>query len=171
MGDLFSLVVLAGGLAIWLELALRAASVELAIFFMPLAFAGLVWPATAHWAKRLLHVLGALLFAKPVIVAALCLGDNALTSTKAGPSSLVTGAAILLMAAFAPMVLLKLVPMVEVSAIAHLQGVSRQPFHAAERSYRPRHGRRRPGCRYPHCRLSRPAAARQRQSTVGPGEP
>ena len=129
-----SLVALCGGLALWLELVLRAAAVELAIFFMPLAFAGLVWPATAHWAKRLLEVLAALLLSKPVIVGALCLGANALTSQAAGPSSLVTGTAILLMAAFAPFALLKLVPMVEMAGIAHLQGMSRQPVHAAERS-------------------------------------
>jgi len=128
-----SLVVIAGGVAIWLELILRSAAVELSVFFMPLALAGLVWPATAHWARRLSEVLGALLLAKPVVVGALCLGTSALASAKAGPSSIVTGAGILLMAAFAPMVLLKLVPVVEVSAIAHLEGVSRRPFHAAER--------------------------------------
>jgi len=93
-----------------------------------------VWPATAHWAKRLVEILGALLLAKPVIVAALCLGDNALTSADRGVSSMVTGAAILLLAAFSPMVVLKLVPVVEVSAVAHLQGVSRQPIYAAERA-------------------------------------
>jgi hypothetical protein len=134
VGALIGLVVIGGGLALWLELALRAAAVELAVYFMPLALAGLVWPATAHWAKRLLELLGALLLAKPVVVGALCLGANALTSARAGPSSMVTGAAILLLAAFAPMVLLKLVPIVEVSAIAHLQGVSRQPLRAAERA-------------------------------------
>jgi hypothetical protein len=133
VGNLISLIVLAGGLAIWLELAMRSAAVELAVFFMPLAFAGLVWPATSHWAKRLLEVLAALLLAKPVIVGALCLGDNAVTGANAGPSALVTGAAILLLAAFAPMALLKLVPVVEASAISHLQGLSRQPFHAADR--------------------------------------
>ena len=134
VGGLISLVVVLAGLALWLELVLRSASVELAIFFMPLALAGVVWPATAHWAKRLVGILGALLLAKPVIVAALCLGDNALTSAQSGVSSMITGAAILLLAAFAPMVLLKLVPIVEVSAIAHLQGVSRQPLYAAERA-------------------------------------
>lgn len=136
IGNLFDLVLLAGGLAIWLELAVRAAAIELAVFFMPLALAGLVWPATAHWAKRLVQILAALLLSKPVVVGALCLGDNAITSSQAGVSSMVTGAAILLMAAFAPMVLLKLVPMVDAPAIAHLQGLSRQPFYAAERSAR-----------------------------------
>ncbi|MGH9104582.1 MAG: hypothetical protein ACRDZX_01855 [Acidimicrobiales bacterium] len=134
LASVVGLVVIFAGLAIWLELALRAACVELAVFFMPLAFAGLVWPSTAHWAKRLLQVLSALLLAKPVIVGALCLGARALTGPKAGASSMVSGCAILLMAAFAPLVLLKLVPVVEASAVAHLQGVSRQPFHAVERS-------------------------------------
>ncbi len=127
-----SLLVLLGALAIWLELVLRATAIELAVFFMPLALAGLVWPATAHWAKRLIEVLVALMFAKPIIVGALCLGGSALQDVS-NPGAAVSGVAILLMAAFAPMALLKLVPLVEVSAIAHLEGLSRRPFQAAER--------------------------------------
>jgi hypothetical protein len=134
IGAVVSLLVIVGGLLIWLELALRSAAIELAVFFMPLALAGLVWPSTAHWAKRLGLVLGALLLAKPVVVGALCLGANALTSAQAGPASVVTGSAILLLAAFAPVALLKLVPIAEASAIGHLQDVSRQPFRAAERA-------------------------------------
>jgi hypothetical protein len=127
-----SFLVLLGALAIWLELVLRATAIELAVFFMPLALAGLVWPATAHWAKRLIEVLVALMLAKPMIVGALCLGGSALQGTS-DASAAVNGVAILLMAAFAPMALLKLVPLVEVSAIAHLEGLSRRPFQAAER--------------------------------------
>jgi hypothetical protein len=127
-----SSLVLLGALAIWLELVLRATAIELAVFFMPLALAGLVWPATAHWAKRLIEVLVALMLAKPVIVGALCLGGSALQGTS-DASAAVNGVAILLMAAFAPMALLKLVPLVEVSAIAHMEGLSRRPFQAAER--------------------------------------
>src|SRR5579863_1890070 len=127
-----SLLVLLGALAIWLELVLRATAIELAVFFMPLALAGLVWPATAHWAKRLIEVLVALMLAKPIIVGAFCLGGSALQDVS-NPSSAVSGVAILWMAAFAPMALLKLVPLAEVSAIAHLEGLSRRPFQAAER--------------------------------------
>jgi hypothetical protein len=127
-----SLLVLLGALAIWLELVLRATAIELAVFFMPLALAGLVWPATAHWAKRLIEVLVALMLAKPIIVGALCLGGSALQDVS-NPGAAVSGVAILLMAAFAPMALLKLVPLAEVSAIAHLEGLSRRPFQAAER--------------------------------------
>lgn len=129
-----SLLVILGALAIWLELVLRATAIELAVFFMPLALAGLVWPTTAHWAKRLVEALVALMLAKPIIVGALCLGGSALED-KSDPSAAVSGVAILLMAAFAPMALLKLVPIVEVSAIAHLEGLSRRPVQAAERGF------------------------------------
>ena len=128
-----SFLVLLGALAIWLELVLRATAIEIAVFFMPLALAGLVWPTTAHWAKRLIEVLVALMLAKPIIVGALCLGGSALQDMSGDPSAAVSGVAILLLAAFAPMALLKLVPIVEVSGIAHLEGLSRRPFQAAER--------------------------------------
>lgn len=124
-----------GALAIWMELAVRSACIELAVFFMPLAFAGLVWPATAHWAKRMVEVLASLLLAKPVIVGSLCLGARALGSL-AGLSAAVEGATILLLATFAPMAVLKLVPMVETSAIGHLQGLSVGPLKARDNALR-----------------------------------
>jgi hypothetical protein len=130
---LLSLLIIAGCLAIWLELVVRAAAIELAVFFMPLALAGLVWPATAHWAKRLVEILVALMLMKPVIVGALCLGAGAVVDV-GSPSTAVSGLAILLVAAFAPYALLKLVPMVGVSAIAHLEGLSRQPLRAGEQA-------------------------------------
>jgi hypothetical protein len=130
---LLSLLIIAGCLAIWLELVVRAAAIELAVFFMPLALAGLVWPATAHWAKRLIEVLVALLLMKPVIIGALCLGAGAVLSVS-NTSTVVSGLAVLLIAAFAPYALLKLVPLVGVSAIAHLEGLSRRPFRAAEQT-------------------------------------
>jgi hypothetical protein len=130
---LLSLLIIAGCLAIWLELVVRAAAIELAVFFMPLALAGLVWPATAHWAKRLVEVLVALLLMKPVIIGALCLGAGAVVDA-GDPSTAVSGLAILLIAAFAPYALLKLVPIVGASAISHLEGLSRQPLRAAEQT-------------------------------------
>jgi hypothetical protein len=131
LSAVISLLIIAGCLAIWLELLLRSAAIELAVFFMPLALAGLVWPATAHWAKRLAHVLTALLLTKPVIVGALCLGAGAVEDVN-DPSAAVGGLAILLIAAFAPFALFKLVPIVEVAAISHLEGLSRRPFRAVE---------------------------------------
>jgi hypothetical protein len=68
------------------------------------------------------------------VVGALCLGTNALTSGQSGAEAVVTGAAILLMAAFAPVALFKLVPLAEASTVGHIQELSRQPFRSAERA-------------------------------------
>jgi hypothetical protein len=46
----------------------------------------------------------------------------------------VVGAAILLIAGFAPFTLLRLTPVIEAGAIAHLEGLSRRPWRAAGRA-------------------------------------
>lgn len=129
---LLSLVVVVGGLLLWLELAVRAIAIEIAVFFMPLALAGVVWPATAHFAKRFVALLASLLLLKPVVVGALGLGTAAITTGQG--SSAVTGPAVLLIAAFAPVALFKMVPLVDAASVAHVHELSRQPVRAAERA-------------------------------------
>jgi len=127
------LLALAGALMVWLELVLRSAAIYVAVFFMPLALATFIWPSMATVAKRSVQVLVALVLSKFVIFATLWLG----LSVVAGDSSIdgaLEGAGILLLASFAPFALLKLVPVVEVGAIAHLEGLSRRPFRAASRT-------------------------------------
>jgi hypothetical protein len=131
---LLSVVVIAGGLLLWLELAVRAVAIEVAVFFMPLALAGVIWPATSHFAKRFVSLLASLLLMKPVIVGVLALGTAALTANRGG--SVVSGTAMLLIAAFSPLALFKMVPLVEVSSVAHLHDLSRQPVRAADRAMR-----------------------------------
>lgn len=129
---LLALVVVAGSLMVWVELLLRSAAIYVAVFFLPLALAGLVWPATSHWAKRCVHLLVALLLAKFVIVGALTVGVGALSASGQGAvDQALMGGAILVMAAFTPFLLLRLAPMVEAAAIAHLEGASRRPINAA----------------------------------------
>lgn len=128
---LMAIVVVTGGLFIWMELLLRSAAIYIAVFFLPLALAGLVWPATSHWARHCVHLLAALLLSKFVIVGALMVGAGALSAAGPGPSNqALMGGAIMLLAAFAPFVLLRLAPIVESAAIAHLEGVSHRPFQA-----------------------------------------
>lgn len=119
-----------GTVLVWLELMVRSAAVYVATFFMPLALAGYVWPSTAGMAKRAVEILAAVILSKFVIVASLSLGLAALGS-RAGVDATVSGAGILLLAGFAPFALLRLTPVVEASAIAHLEGLSRRPFRAA----------------------------------------
>jgi hypothetical protein len=128
-----SLVVLAGALLIWLELAVRSLAVEVAVFFMPLALAGIVWPSTSHWSRRFAELLGALLLVKPVVAGVLALGTAAITSGHTSAGSLMSGAALLLLAGFAPLYVLKMAPLVEVASVVHLQELSRVPAQAAGR--------------------------------------
>lgn len=129
---ILAVVTLMGALLLWLELTVRSAGVYVAVFFMPLALVAYIWPATAGVAKRAIEVLVSLILSKFVIAAAISLGLAALTG--GGMDAPLSGAAILLIAAFAPFSLFRLAPVVEASAIAHLEGMSRRPARAATRA-------------------------------------
>ncbi|MCU1491210.1 MAG: conjugal transfer protein TrbL, partial [Acidimicrobiaceae bacterium] len=124
-GLFVALAAAAVALLLWLELAVRSAAVAVATLFLPLALAGLVWSATAHWARRLAETLAGLILAKLVIVGVLVLAGNTL-SPQNGASGLVEGVALLLLAALSPFTLLRLLPMVESGAIGHLEGTGRR---------------------------------------------
>ncbi len=135
---LVALLVALGALALWVELLLRAAAVYVAVLFLPLALGSLVWPAISHLCRRLVDTLAALVLSKFVIVAILSLAVGALASGTGGSSTgspgggvatVLAGAALLLLAAFSPYTLLRLVPLVDAGAISHLQEVR----HRAQR--------------------------------------
>ncbi len=134
------IAVVAGALMVWLELLLRAAAVYVAVLFLPLALAGLAWPAISHWSRRLADTLAALVLSKLVIVAVLSLAVGALASgTGSTPSgaaasgggfaSVLGGAALLLLAALAPWSLFRLLPFLEAGAVGHLEGLSQRARH------------------------------------------
>jgi hypothetical protein len=66
---------------IWVELALRAAMVNMLAAFIPLALAGLFWSHTSRWTRRLLETLGAVILAQLVITVVMVLAAASL----AGP--------------------------------------------------------------------------------------
>jgi hypothetical protein len=81
------------------------------------------------WTKRLIQILVALIVSKFVIVAVISLATAALADPGGGGFGTVMGAAaLMLMAAFSPFAVMKLVPMVEGAAIDHLQGKGRGPI-------------------------------------------
>ncbi len=128
-----AVLLIVGAVLLWLELVVRAAAIYVAVFFMPLALACYVWPATTAIARRTVELVSALILSKFVIVATLTLGVAALHGGPS-PDNAVVGSAILLLAGFAPFVLLRLAPVVEASALAHLEGISRRPLRAASRA-------------------------------------
>jgi hypothetical protein len=122
------LVVAVAAMFLWLELVVRTAAIYVAVLFLPLAMATLVWPAVSHWCRRLAETLAALILSKLVVVAILSLAAGALAGNggTADLSGVISGAALLLLAAFSPFTLLRLVPAVEAGAVMHLEGVSRR---------------------------------------------
>ncbi|GAC1540521.1 MAG: hypothetical protein NVS3B12_27510 [Acidimicrobiales bacterium] len=127
-----SIVVALGALLLALELIVRTAAVYVAVLFLPVAFAGLVWPSTARWGRRLAETLTVLILSKFVVVAVVAMAVAALGAGIAGEglSGLLTGASLLLLAAGAPFALLRMVPIVEAGMIGHLEGVSRKGLPA-----------------------------------------
>ena len=124
-----ALLIVAGAFLLWLELLVRSAAIYAAVLFLPLALASLVWPAVSHWCKRLTETLVAIVLSKFVVVAVLSLAVGAVTSGN-GFSTILAGGALLLLAAFTPFTLLRLIPLVEVGAAMQLEG-SRQRVRAA----------------------------------------
>jgi hypothetical protein len=122
--------VVMAAMVLWLEMVLRAAVIYIAVFFLPLGLAAFVWPTTAHVTKRFVEMMVTVIGSKFVIVATLSLGAALIEHDHAGINAAVTSTAILLLAAFAPFALLRLVPLVEAAATAHLEGMSRRPARA-----------------------------------------
>jgi hypothetical protein len=122
MAFFLCLFVVAGAVVLWIELLMREAAVYVIVLMLPLAFAGMVWPARRVWAIRAVELLVALVMSKFAIVAVLSLGGAALVSGSSAASHSVTaalaGAVLLIMGAFAPWALLRLLPLAEVAASA-----------------------------------------------------
>jgi hypothetical protein len=112
---LLGVLIAAAALALWLELLMREAAVYVVVLMLPLAFAALAWPARRVWAARAVEMLVALILSKFAIVAVLALGGAALSGA-GGPGGLLTGVVLIVLAAFAPWALVRLLPLSELAA-------------------------------------------------------
>ena len=131
------LVGVIGVLLLWIELLVRASLLYLLIALSPLAYAAFVWPAARRVLRRLAEIVVAIIFSKVVIAIALAVAASALdrgTSTVPGGEAkigvLLAGVVMFGLAAFAPFLILKLLPVVEGAVLA--QGISRGPGRAAQ---------------------------------------
>jgi hypothetical protein len=134
-------VFLAGAILVWIELVVRNSLIYLLVAFAPLTLAARVWPAARGVWRRLAELGLALIVSKFAIALCLALGAAAVagggpkegdlgTQTGMDLASMLTGASLMLLAAFTPFVVLKLLPIVEAAVIA--QGISRSPARAAQ---------------------------------------
>lgn len=143
------LVAVIAALILWVELLVRASLVYLLVAISPLGFAALLWPAARGVLRKTIELLMAVILSKFVIAVALSIGVAALagageavegagggggagttTGAGAGLATLLVGSVVVGLAAFAPFVVLKLLPMAEAAMVA--QGVSRGPVRAMQ---------------------------------------
>jgi hypothetical protein len=126
---LVAMLTVAGSIVLWLELLVREAAVYVIVLMLPLFFAALVWPARRVWATRAVELLVALILSKFVIVAVLALGGAALEHAAAfSITSLLAGLALVLLAAFSPWALLRMLPLHEMASAA-ATGLRHAPIH------------------------------------------
>lgn len=119
-------------IAVWLELYARAALIHVVVAVSPIAFATLVWPALRVVAKRLVYLLVSLVFCKLMIAIVIRVGAAVATSVDVSGDGIeqsigrfITGMFILLLAAFAPYGLMRMLPFAEGALMA--QGAAAVP--------------------------------------------
>ncbi len=132
----FGLFVLAGALVIgswllWCELIVRVVVLTVLLVLVPLVAGLAVLPALRRAPWRLGETFIAVALAKFLVVLALVLGLDELTGTSA--TQVVVGVVTLALAAGAPFVLLRLVPVLEQSALQHAEGVRQRLASSSRR--------------------------------------
>ncbi len=134
---------------VWIELVVRSSLIYLLLAFSPLVLAARVWPTLSGAWHQLCRIGLALIVSKFAISLALGLGAAALAN--GGPGNLgapgpnpndvgtqvgltvgglIVGVSLMVLSAFAPFVVLKLLPVFEAAVLA--QGISRGPMRAAQ---------------------------------------
>ena len=117
-----AIILAIGAFVLWLEMIIRDAAIYICVFFLPLTFVAMIWPATGRWARRLVELLVAIILAKFVIVAILTLATAAIANTDVVQGDgntferMIAGSALLVLAAWSPFALLRMIPMMEVAA-------------------------------------------------------
>jgi hypothetical protein len=117
-----AIILALGAFVLWLEMIIRDAAIYICVFFLPLTFVAMVWPATGRWARRLVELLVAIILAKFVIVSILTLATAAIANTGVvnGEANtfeqMLAGSALLVLAAWSPFALLRMIPAMELAA-------------------------------------------------------
>jgi hypothetical protein len=137
---LLGLVAVVGGFVLWVELLIRASLLYLLLALSPLAYAAFAWPAARRIVKRIAELVIAIVVSKLVIAIALAVSASALSrgprasggvpTGEAKIGTLLVGVIMFCLAAFAPFLILKLLPVVEAAVVA--QGISRSPVRTAQ---------------------------------------
>lgn len=130
---LFAVFYILGAIVVGLELIVRASLLTIVFVVAPVMMATRTWEGSRRYARRFIEVSLALMFAKPAAAMALALGAAQLADggDATSPVQMMLGTTIVLLAAFMPFALFKLIPLVE-SAAAVQQGIKGAPVRVAQ---------------------------------------
>ncbi len=126
------IVYIIAALLTWLWLFLRAALIYFVIVAAPLGLATRAFPPAAVFARRTIEMAVALIVSKFFLAIALSLGASQFNATATGEadiSTMLIGAGTMMLAAFMPSVVLKLIPIAEGATAS--AGVERAPLRMA----------------------------------------
>ena len=146
VGLIVALILICAVLAIWAELAVRAALVYLVVMTAPMVIMASVHPRLRQSWTRLAEIGAAVIFAKVLIALSLAVGFSEITSVTSSSSFSQALAALLValttlgISCFAPFVLFRLISV----EVAQLEGLARRPARAVrdaqQLAYYNRHG-------------------------------
>ncbi|HEX6689399.1 MAG TPA: hypothetical protein VF085_12165 [Solirubrobacterales bacterium] len=98
---------------VWLELLMRDAAVYVVASFMPFSLAAAIWPRWAGALRRTGELLVALIGSKFVIVSIIALAAGLMAEPEGRVETILAASALMVLASFAPFVLMKFVPFAE----------------------------------------------------------
>ncbi len=98
---------------VWLELLMRDAALYVVASFMPFSLAAAIWPRWAGALRRTGELLVALIGSKFVIVSVIALAAGLMAKPEGRVEAILAASALMVLASFAPFVLMKFVPFAE----------------------------------------------------------
>ncbi len=98
---------------VWIELIARDAAVYVVALFMPMALAASIWPRWSGALRRTGELVVVVIASKFVIVSIIALAAGLVAEENGGVEHLLAASALMLLACFAPFMLLRLVPFAE----------------------------------------------------------
>lgn len=110
------LAAIIGGFAaffVWIELIARDAAVYVVALFMPMALAASIWPRWSGALRRTGELVVVVIASKFVIVSIIALAAGLIAEGQSGVEHVLAASALMLLACFAPFMLLRLVPFAE----------------------------------------------------------
>lgn len=128
---IFSIMLILATIMVWMVFLIRAAAILVTYAFMPIAFAGILFPATRGWIRRLIEVQLSFIMSKMVIVGIFALGAEVLPGADNALAGMMQASALFFLAAFSPFALMKLLPFVSNGAMDAMERPAGTPMRIA----------------------------------------